>query len=196
MGTFEMKSSVFLLSAIAAVPTKTNSVAVDVKGKLGLKSTRSNESNGGSPGTGGGGDNNNGGGGCIGDGCYPPTPTSSTTSTTTTTRKTQPPSNNIERTMANELEWCGYLGLSDGACARRLSDNVEYYNGGYYTCAVTSTTPAAAWSSYYAYSEYYDIFGICGSWNNVYPNKSKLELACQNASNYCGASMTCIRDYV
>ena len=93
-----------------AVPTKTNSVAVDVQGKSSLKSTRSNESNGGSPGTGGGGDNNNGGGGCIGDGCYPPT-VSSTTSTTTTTRKTNPPSNNIERTMANELEWCGYLGL-------------------------------------------------------------------------------------
>ena len=57
---------------------------------------------------------------------------------------------------------------SDVDCASRLSDNVEYYAGGYYTCAMTSKTPAAAWSSYYAYDSYYDLFAICGWKHTTY----------------------------
>ena len=49
-----------------AVPAKTQNFAINVEGV----SSRSSESNGGSPGTGGGnnGGGNNGGGGCIGKG--------------------------------------------------------------------------------------------------------------------------------
>ena len=94
----------FLLASLSVEATK-QPVRSDTFGV-----TRSNESNGGSPGTGGGGDNNGGGGsGCIGDGCYPDTTKSTTRSTTQTTQP--PPSNSVERIMANELEWCGYLRL-------------------------------------------------------------------------------------
>ena len=80
--------------------------------------------NGGSPGGGGGSGNggNGGNGGCIGDGCpgsgggsggcigsgctTAPPPT--TTKTTTTMKPSDDP---IERFMANELAWCGYLSL-------------------------------------------------------------------------------------
>ena len=114
-----MKLSSFILSVVAANSTETANdepavAAVDVK------STRSGESNGGSPGGNSGGGGNNGGGGCIGDGCnggggYPTPPT---TTTTTTTKK--PSGGCVPEIMANSLQWCGYLNLSESSCARSL----------------------------------------------------------------------------
>ena len=56
-----------------------------------------------------------------------------------------------------------------------FSDDTEYYCGGYYTCAVTSTLPAAAWSTYYYHDKYYDKFAICGGKSTTNPNTYKLQ---------------------
>ena len=56
-----------------------------------------------------------------------------------------------------------------------FSDDTEYYCGGYYTCAVTSTLPAAAWQTYYYHDKYYDKFAICGGKSTTNPNTYKLQ---------------------
>merc|ERR1712136_687156 len=117
MGTLKMKLSSFILSLVAAKSLET--VDEPAVAAVDVKSTRSGESNGGSPGGNNGG-GNNGGGGCIGDGCnggggnnggggtYPTPPT---TTTTTTTKK--PSGGCVPEIMANSLQWCGYLDLSE-----------------------------------------------------------------------------------
>ena len=113
-----MKLGYFIVSLIAAKSIELANDEPEVT-SVDVKSSRSGESNGGSPGGNSGG-GNNGGGGCIGDGCngggsYPTPPT---TTTTTTTKK--PSGGCVPEIMANSLQWCGYLGLSDANCARRL----------------------------------------------------------------------------
>ena len=56
-----------------------------------------------------------------------------------------------------------------------FSDDTEYYCGGYYTCAVTSTLPAAAWQTYYYHDKYYDKFAICGGKSTTNPVTSKFQ---------------------
>ena len=105
-------------------------------------------------------------------------------------------SHNNNEVLAIELEWCGYLNLDSVSCATRVREGMEQYVGGYWTCAVSTKTPASGYSRYYAYDSYYDLFGVCGTYHNQDPNAAKLQIACDSASNYCGNDMVCMRDFV
>ena len=115
-----------------------------------------------------GGNSGGGSGGCIGSGCPTASTTTRRTTTTTTTTTTTPAweSNDpVELFMANELSWCGYLGLGTQECVTRLQGNLEYAYNESYSCAVTPDEEYATWKTYGAKDDYYGLFAICGPYS-------------------------------
>jgi len=53
---------------------------------------------------------------------------------------------------------CGFFDDDAADCAYRIQHDLEFYESGSYTCAVTYQMPAWGWSTWNAYNSNYQVY--------------------------------------
>ena len=67
------------------------------------------------------------------------------------------PFDDVTDRMETYIQNCGFFDDSASECAERVQHDLEFYNGGTFTCAVTYQFPAWGWQTWSAVNNNYQV---------------------------------------